>query len=150
MITPAPAGRLQEREAGEFFQWYSNLMYFFYFTGLSGAMASISVRSGSPTHPAQPLSRRRNGLHDVDLNTFIAEEMALHLDPTANRKRGPTPCSDVIIDSPTHKRNRMLWTLPTQVVPPDLSLVANWTAEDWCHGQPIKSSFFSSLLWCYK
>uniref|UniRef100_A0AAQ4PGK6 Uncharacterized protein n=1 Tax=Gasterosteus aculeatus aculeatus TaxID=481459 RepID=A0AAQ4PGK6_GASAC len=79
--------------------------------GLSGAMASISVRSGppgSPTHPAQPLSRRRNGLHDVDLNTFIAEEMALHLDSTANRKRGPAPCSDVITDSPTHKRNRML------------------------------------------
>lgn len=76
-------------------------------------MASISVRSGppgSPTHPAQSLSRRRNGLHDVDLNTFIAEEMALHLDSTTNRKRGPAPCSDVITDSPTHKRNRMLWT----------------------------------------
>uniref|UniRef100_A0A3Q3ERD5 CP072 protein n=1 Tax=Labrus bergylta TaxID=56723 RepID=A0A3Q3ERD5_9LABR len=84
---------------------------FFLSLGLSGAMASISVRSGppgSPTHPAQPLSRRRNGLHDVDLNTFIAEEMALHLDSTANRKRGPAPCSDVITDSPTHKRNRML------------------------------------------
>lgn len=84
---------------------------FFIFPGLSGAMASISVRSGppgSPTHPAQSLSRRRNGLHDVDLNTFIAEEMALHLDSTANRKRGPAPCSDVITDSPTHKRNRML------------------------------------------
>lgn len=80
-------------------------------SGLSGAMASISVRSGppgSPTHPAQPLSRRRNGLHDMDLNTFIAEEMALHLDSTANRKRGPAPCSDVITDSPTHKRNRMI------------------------------------------
>lgn len=85
--------------------------YLFVFSGLSGAMASISVRSGppgSPTHPAQSLSRRRNGLHDVDLNTFIAEEMARHLDSTANRKRGPTPCSDVITDSPTHKRNRML------------------------------------------
>lgn len=80
-------------------------------SGLSGAMASISVRSGppgSPTHPAQPLSRRRNGLHDVDLNTFIAEEMALHLDSSGNRKRGSVPCSDVITDSPAHKRNRML------------------------------------------
>lgn len=87
--------------------------------GLSGAMASISVRSGppgSPTHPAQSLSRRRNGLHDMDLNTFIAEEMALHLDSTANRKRGPAPCSDVITDSPTHKRNRMLWTFPTPLI----------------------------------
>lgn len=85
--------------------------FLFVFPGLSGAMASISVRSGppgSPTHPAQSLSRRRNGLHDVDLNTFIAEEMARHLDSTANRKRGPTPCGDVITDSPTHKRNRML------------------------------------------
>lgn len=86
-------------------------IHFLFIPGLSGAMASISVRSGppgSPTHPAQPLSRRRNGLHDVDLNTFIAEEMALHLESTANRKRGPAPCSDVITDSPTHKRNRML------------------------------------------
>lgn len=86
-------------------------MVSFSFAGLSGAMASISVRSGppgSPTHPAQSLSRRRNGLHDVDLNTFIAEEMARHMDSTATRKRGPTPCSDVITDSPTHKRNRML------------------------------------------
>lgn len=76
-------------------------------------MASISVRSGppgSPTHPAQSLSRRRNGLHDMDLNTFIAEEMALHLDSAATRKRGSAPHSDVITDSPTHKRNRMLWT----------------------------------------
>lgn len=88
-------------------------MLSFPFSGLSGAMASISVRSGppgSPTHPAQSLSRRRNGLHDVDLNTFIAEEMARHMDSTATRKRGPAPCSDVITDSPTHKRNRMLWT----------------------------------------
>nr|XP_046195349.1 UPF0472 protein C16orf72 homolog isoform X2 [Oncorhynchus gorbuscha] len=91
--------------------------------GLSGAMASISVRSGapgSPTHltrdsPAtpQPGRNRRNGLHDVDLNTFIAEEMALHLEnaaatAAANRKRASAQCSDVITDSPTHKRNRML------------------------------------------
>ncbi|CAB1353171.1 unnamed protein product [Coregonus sp. 'balchen'] len=90
---------------------------------LSGAMASISVRSGapgSPTHltrdsPVAPqLGRnRRNGLHDVDLNTFIAEEMALHLEnaaatAAANRKRASAQCSDVITDSPTHKRNRML------------------------------------------
>lgn len=103
----------------------------FVFSGLSGAMASISVRSGppgSPTHPAQSLSRRRNGLHDVDLNTFIAEEMARHLDSTANRKRGPTPCSDVITDSPTHKRNRMLWTVPTPLIP---SLSSSW----WPTGQ---------------
>lgn len=86
-------------------------------------MASISVRSGapgSPTHltrdsPVTPqLGRnRRNGLHDVDLNTFIAEEMALHLEnaaatAAANRKRASAQCSDVITDSPTHKRNRML------------------------------------------
>ncbi|XP_067115203.1 HUWE1-associated protein modifying stress responses [Osmerus mordax] len=85
--------------------------------GLSGAMASISVRSGAPGSPthlrdssAPPAGRRRNGLHDVDLNTFISEEMALHLDTVAaaNRKRGSAQCSDVITDSPTHKRNRML------------------------------------------
>lgn len=98
-------------------------------------MASISVRSGppgSPTHPAQTLGRRRNGLHDVDLNTFIAEEMALHLDSTANRKRGPAPCSDVITDSPTHKRNRMLWTFPTPLIPP---LSSPW----WPTGQLMRT-----------
>ncbi|CAN9505206.1 unnamed protein product [Ophioblennius macclurei] len=114
--------------------------------GLSGAMASISVRSGAPGSPTHvsgsggsggasgggssgsgPVCRgsgRRNGLQDVDLNTFIAEEMALHLDSTgaatgggiggggggggATRKRNSTQCSDVITDSPTHKRNRMI------------------------------------------
>ncbi|EGV96894.1 UPF0472 protein C16orf72-like [Cricetulus griseus] len=81
--------------------------------GLSGAMASISVRSstpGSPTHVSSGpnASRRRNGLHDVDLNTFITEEMALHLDNGGTRKRTSAQCGDVITDSPTHKRNRML------------------------------------------
>ncbi|XP_072916429.1 HUWE1-associated protein modifying stress responses 1 isoform X2 [Hemitrygon akajei] len=81
--------------------------------GLSGAMASISVRSstpGSPTHVSgsSNSSRRRNGLHDVDLNTFISEEMALHLDNGGTRKRSSAQCTDVITDSPTHKRNRML------------------------------------------
>ena len=104
-------------------------------TGLSGAMASISVRSGAPGSPTHvsgsssnaggasgggssgsgPVCRsRRNGLQDVDLNTFISEEMALHLDSTGSgstggaRKRNSTQCSDVITDSPTHKRNRMI------------------------------------------
>nr|XP_006007315.1 PREDICTED: UPF0472 protein C16orf72 homolog isoform X2 [Latimeria chalumnae] len=81
--------------------------------GLSGAMASISVRSstpGSPTHVSgsSNSSRRRNGLHDVDLNTFISEEMALHLDNGGTRKRTSAQCGDVITDSPTHKRNRMI------------------------------------------
>ncbi|KAG7335347.1 hypothetical protein KOW79_001943 [Hemibagrus wyckioides] len=83
--------------------------------GLSGAMASISVRSGtpgSPTHVSGGGSnpgRRRNGLHDVDLNTFIAEEMAQHLENSGGgRKRTSAQCSDVITDSPTHKRNRTI------------------------------------------
>ncbi|XP_076839774.1 HUWE1-associated protein modifying stress responses 1 [Brachyhypopomus gauderio] len=82
--------------------------------GLSGAMASISVRSGSaapgsPTHVGAASNRRRNGFHDVDLNTFISEEMALHLDGGGgNRKRSSAQCADVITDSPTHKRNRTI------------------------------------------
>lgn len=103
-------------------------------------MASISVRSGAPGSPTHvsgssssgggggtggggspstvPTCRsRRNGLQDVDLNTFISEEMALHLDSTGSasaggggtRKRNSTQCSDVITDSPTHKRNRLIW-----------------------------------------
>lgn len=102
-------------------------------------MASISVRSGAPGSPTHvggsssnaggagggsssgsgPVCRsRRNGLQDVDLNTFITEEMARHLDSTGpaaaaaggggNRKRNSTQCSDVITDSPTHKRNRVI------------------------------------------
>ncbi|KAM9456712.1 HUWE1-associated protein modifying stress responses 1 [Clarias gariepinus] len=81
--------------------------------GLSGAMASISVRSGAPGSPthvggSSNPGRRRNGLHDVDLNTFIAEEMALHLENGGSRKRTSAQCSDVITDSPTHKRNRTI------------------------------------------
>lgn len=111
-----------------------NFLYIFFFEGLSGAMASISVRSGAPGSPTHvsgsssggggssgstPVCRsRRNGLQDVDLNTFISEEMALHLDSTGSasaggggaRKRNSTQCSDVITDSPTHKRNRMIWS----------------------------------------
>uniref|UniRef100_A0A3Q2YKN4 HUWE1 associated protein modifying stress responses a n=1 Tax=Hippocampus comes TaxID=109280 RepID=A0A3Q2YKN4_HIPCM len=83
--------------------------------GLSGAMASISVRSGPPGSPTHVSGSSSNG--DVDLNTFISEEMALHLDSSgsattggggAARKRNSTQCSDVITDSPTHKRNRMI------------------------------------------
>uniref|UniRef100_A0A8C1U1S6 UPF0472 protein C16orf72 homolog n=1 Tax=Cyprinus carpio TaxID=7962 RepID=A0A8C1U1S6_CYPCA len=89
------------------------LRWFKYMDCLSGAMASISVRSstpGSPTHVSgsSNAGRRRNGLHDVDLNTFISEEMALHLGSAGTRKRTSVQCADVITDSPTHKRNRML------------------------------------------
>uniref|UniRef100_UPI00358E98CB HUWE1-associated protein modifying stress responses 1 isoform X2 n=1 Tax=Myxine glutinosa TaxID=7769 RepID=UPI00358E98CB len=79
--------------------------------GLSGAMAGISVRSGNPGSPthgagASGSSRRRSSLHDMDLNTFISEEMALHLEGTAGRKRvAAAQCPD-ILDSPTHKRSR--------------------------------------------
>ncbi|KAF3846673.1 hypothetical protein F7725_003751 [Dissostichus mawsoni] len=76
----------------------------------NGGGAGVGASSGSG-----PVCRsRRNGLQDVDLNTFISEEMALHLDSTASaggggaRKRNSTQCSDVITDSPTHKRNRMI------------------------------------------
>lgn len=81
--------------------------------GLSGAMAGISVRSstpGSPSHVSggSNQNRRRNGLHDADLNTFISEEMAFHLDNGSTRKRTSAQCGDVIMDSPTHKRNRII------------------------------------------
>ncbi|XP_067860513.1 HUWE1-associated protein modifying stress responses-like [Heptranchias perlo] len=79
--------------------------------GLSGAMANVSVRSGTPGSPTHTGSnsasaRRRGSLQDVDLNSFIAEEMARHLD--SSRKRAPAQCSDVITESPSHKRSRML------------------------------------------
>ncbi|GCB79549.1 hypothetical protein scyTo_0020221 [Scyliorhinus torazame] len=79
--------------------------------GLSGAMANVSMRSGTPGSPTHAGSnsasvRRRGSLQDVDLNSFIAEEMARHLD--SSRKRAPAQCSDVITESPSHKRSRML------------------------------------------
>lgn len=88
--------------------------FYVFLIGLSGAMAGISVRPstpGSPTHVSGSSGggRRRNGLHDVDLNTFISEEMAVHLGSAGNRKRTSAQCADVITDSPTHKRNRMIW-----------------------------------------
>uniref|UniRef100_S4R550 HUWE1 associated protein modifying stress responses b n=1 Tax=Petromyzon marinus TaxID=7757 RepID=S4R550_PETMA len=94
--------------------------------GLSGAMASISMRSGnpgSPTHAAggSGPSRRRSSLHDMDLNTFISEEMALHLEggttttttaaamaASARKRSATSQCPDVITDSPTHKRSRLI------------------------------------------
>ncbi|XP_044518878.1 UPF0472 protein C16orf72-like [Gracilinanus agilis] len=81
--------------------------------GLSGAIANINICSntpGSPTHVSNRSNacRRRNGLHDVDLNTFISEEMSLHLDNGGTRKRTSAQCGDVIIDSPTHKRKKMV------------------------------------------
>ncbi|XP_041072488.1 UPF0472 protein C16orf72 homolog [Carcharodon carcharias] len=79
--------------------------------GLSGAMANVSMRSGTPGSPTHAGSnsasvRRRGSLQDVDLNSFIAEEMARHLD--SSRKRAPAQCNDVITESPSHKRSRML------------------------------------------
>ncbi|GCC20800.1 hypothetical protein chiPu_0019368 [Chiloscyllium punctatum] len=76
-----------------------------------GAMANVSVRSGTPGSPTHGSSnsasvRRRGSLQDVDLNSFIAEEMAHHLD--SSRKRAPAQCSDIITESPSHKRSRML------------------------------------------
>ena len=72
-----------------------------YIDGLAIGLSYLS-------HPMLSYSRRRNGLHDVDLNTFISEEMALHLDNGGTRKRTSAQCGDVITDSPTHKRNRMI------------------------------------------
>ncbi|TRY97068.1 hypothetical protein DNTS_027265 [Danionella cerebrum] len=80
---------------------------------LNFSTSSISVRSstpGSPTHisGSANANRRRNGLHDVDLNTFISEEMAVHLGGASTRKRTSVQCAEVNTDSPTHKRNRTL------------------------------------------
>ncbi|XP_059805007.1 HUWE1-associated protein modifying stress responses-like isoform X2 [Hypanus sabinus] len=79
--------------------------------GLSGAMANVSMRSGPPESPSHTGSnsasaRRRNSLQDMDLNSFIAEEMARHLE--SSRKRAPAQCTDVITEPPSHKRSRML------------------------------------------
>ncbi|XP_044091190.1 UPF0472 protein C16orf72 [Neovison vison] len=90
--------------------------------GLSGAMASISVRSGAPGSPPQasggatngvPTSspgggRRKSSFLEDDLNPFNSEEPALRLDSGGTRKRTSAQCGDSVTDSPTHKRNRMV------------------------------------------
>lgn len=131
--------------------------------GLSGAMESISMRSGAPGSPthlsaSSAPSRRRNGLHDVDLNTFIAEEMALHLD-NGTRKRSSAQCNDVITDSPTHKRNRMIWALKKTttmtttakyvnkmplVILPSLFRPGNKSSQQQCSPQPSTFSDWST------
>ncbi|XP_021540239.1 UPF0472 protein C16orf72 isoform X1 [Neomonachus schauinslandi] len=101
--------------------------------GLSGAMASISVRSGAPGSPPQASNgvasngvasngvatngvatngtgggRRKSSLLEDDLNPFNSEELALRLDSGGTRKRTSAQCGDSVTDSPTHKRNRMV------------------------------------------
>lgn len=65
--------------------------------GLNGAMANVGV-SQSPPHHSH--SRRRHG-NVLDL---FPDELFAHPD---TRKRNPSP-SDVHMDSPSHKRNRLL------------------------------------------
>ncbi|XP_021540247.1 UPF0472 protein C16orf72 isoform X2 [Neomonachus schauinslandi] len=81
--------------------------------GLSGAMASISVRSGAPGSPPHATNgtgggRRKSSLLEDDLNPFNSEELALRLDSGGTRKRTSAQCGDSVTDSPTHKRNRMV------------------------------------------
>lgn len=86
---------------------------------LSSAMADIGVRSSTPGSPTQVSGagsnpgRCKNSLHDVDMNMFKAEEMALHLEENnggggAGRKRASVQCNDVLMGSPTQKRNRTI------------------------------------------
>ncbi|XP_053747413.1 HUWE1-associated protein modifying stress responses [Panthera pardus] len=84
--------------------------------GLSGAMASISVRAGAPGSPPQASGvagsvagggRRKSSLLEDDSNPFNAEELALRLDSGGTRKRPSAQCSDSVTGSPTHKRNRL-------------------------------------------
>ncbi|XP_012582535.1 PREDICTED: UPF0472 protein C16orf72 [Condylura cristata] len=81
--------------------------------GLSGAMASISVRSGAPGSPP-PVSgavgggRRKSSCLEDDLNPFDSEELGQRLDSGGTRKRPSAQCGDGISDSPTYKRNRLV------------------------------------------
>ncbi|XP_003135477.1 UPF0472 protein C16orf72 [Sus scrofa] len=81
--------------------------------GLSGAMASISVRSGAPGSPPQASGvagggRRRSSFLEDDSNPIDPEDLALRLDSGGTRKRTSAQCGDGDIDSPSHKRNRMV------------------------------------------
>ncbi|XP_039075927.1 UPF0472 protein C16orf72 [Hyaena hyaena] len=84
--------------------------------GLSGAMASISVKPGAPGSPSQASGvtggvagggRRKSGLLEDDPNPSNSEELALRLDGGGTRKRPSAQCGDGVTDSPSHKRNRL-------------------------------------------
>ncbi|XP_034342093.1 HUWE1-associated protein modifying stress responses 2 [Arvicanthis niloticus] len=77
--------------------------------GLSGAMASISMRSGAPGSSAQDggvasSGRRKSSFLEDDPNPLSSEELALRLDSGGVRKRTSAGATD----SPLHKRNRMV------------------------------------------
>jgi len=76
-------------------------------SSLNGAMSNISVGyrphgGAAPGSPTLGSSRRRNGL--AELNAFICEEFSRNYD--GSRKRSSSS-SDIIVDSPTHKRSRL-------------------------------------------
>ncbi|XP_014651688.1 PREDICTED: UPF0472 protein C16orf72 [Ceratotherium simum simum] len=81
--------------------------------GLSGAMASISVRSGTPGSPPQAgggasSARQKSSFLEDDSSPCDSEELALRLDSAGSRKRTSAHCGDGPSDSPTHKRNRVV------------------------------------------
>lgn len=84
---------------------------------LSSAMSSISMQSGPPSSPLQDGGFSSNvtssdlqnssALKD-NLSSCDSEDLALHLASKGNRKRTSPQCGDVITNTPTHKRNRMV------------------------------------------
>ena len=70
--------------------------------GLSGAMSNIGIRSASASEVGNA-SAATNGTDEF--HCFILEEMSRRMDST--RKRTSSN-KDVIVDSPTRKRNRLL------------------------------------------
>nr|XP_012803319.1 UPF0472 protein C16orf72 [Jaculus jaculus] len=81
--------------------------------GLSGAMESISMRSGPPGSPSHDSGvsssgRRKGSLVEDDQNPFGSEELAFRLDSGGIRKRTSAQFGDDTTDTPSHKRNRMV------------------------------------------
>ncbi|XP_031229745.1 UPF0472 protein C16orf72 [Mastomys coucha] len=79
--------------------------------GLSGAMASISMRSGAPGSSSQDggiasSGRRKSSFLEDDLNSLTSEDLAHRLDSGGVRKRTSAQFGDSATDSPLHKRNR--------------------------------------------
>ena len=83
-------------------------LFIFLFAGLNGAMSNISVGYGD-----EPASRQLPS--DDDFHCFILEEMSRHCENS--RKRSSS--SEKIVDSPSRKRSRLLWSsfLWTAVLP---------------------------------
>lgn len=102
--------KLELRRSVVQFLFVAQVLYisFISFVGLNGAMSNISVglssRNSAESSSDMDGASQNPQQEDDDFHCFILDEMSRRCDNS--RKR--TPSTDVIMDSPTRKRSRLL------------------------------------------